>query len=509
MHPALHATFDWLWEQGLPPLPVAPAQDPTRYPARDRAGNLKCDKDGALMPAFTGKNPSYVDSRGIPHLIRHTQYQNRMPTQAELQTWFAHPDNGIGTLGGWHNLVWIDVDVKQFESQQACDQRIADWLSQYPLLQQTFTERTHSGGWRLAVRVHEKTFTNFSLDGMGGHHMGEALGQGRFTVLAPTFGPSGKAYVNVQRLPPVWVERLDAIGLYPVSGRREQSPSCQSRPHIQAQPAQPGVLRLEDLATAKAQAVLHGDSPLESRSHSLTYALREFYGWENWATQNRVPVSGDAEDLARAAGAALGIDTERAERIMESIVDPARCTPAAVFVGGETSAWQRVWKLDRGVYEERCPDATKQALKVTAKRNHHVLTVGKPQKRQNAVIKASADHQPAISAVQIQTFVRQAREILAHAHQSGRRTVPGENSAARDPKIWVQGQIYRIAAEGQQLTVQARGRDTILQAQGDMVTSQCLTMDDLSRFHAEVSRIQNRHQCAKATKTTTSPSLER
>ena len=144
------------------------------------------------------------------------------------------------------------MDVKQFESQQACDQRIADWLSQYSLLQQTFTERTHSGGWRLAVRVHEKSFTNFSLNGVGGQHMGEALGQGRFTVLAPTIGPSGEAYVNVQRVPPIWVERLDAIGLYPVSGRREQSPSRQSRPRIQVQPEQPGVLRLEDLATAKA-----------------------------------------------------------------------------------------------------------------------------------------------------------------------------------------------------------------------------------------------------------------
>jgi len=508
MNPALHATFDWLKSQGLPPLPVATAQDPTRYPARDRDGSLKRDKDGALVPAFTGKNPSYVDSRGIPHLIRHTQYQNRVPTQAELQTWFANPANGIGTLGGWHDIVWVDVDVKQFESQQACDQRIDDWMSQYPLLQQTFTERTHSGGWRLAVRVHEKSFTNFSLDGVGGHHMGEALGQGRFTVLAPTVGPSGKAYVNVQRVPPVWVERLDAIGLYPVSGRREQKPSSQARPLIRSQPAQPGVLRLEELAAAKAQAVLHGDSPLESRSHSLTYALREFYGWENWATQNRVPMSGNAKELARAAGAALGIDAERVERIMESIADPTSCTPTAAFVGGETSAWQRVWKLDRQVYEKLCPGGISEAIRDAAKRNHHVLTGGKPQKRQNAVINASAAHQPSISAVQIQTFVRQAREILAHAHQPKQGNVTGDGSAV-DPKFWVQGHIYRIAAEGQQLTVQARGRGTILQAQGDTVTSECLTMADLNRFQAEVSRIQNRHRLVITTKATSSPCRER
>jgi hypothetical protein len=222
--------------------------------------------------------------------------------------------------------------------------------------------------------AHEKSFTNFSLNGVGGQHMGKALGQGRFTVLSPTVGPSGKAYVNVQRVPPIWVERLDAIGLYPVSGHRDQGHSRQSRPHILAQPPQPGVLRLEDLATAKAQAVLHGDSPLESRSHSLTYALREFYGWENWAAQNRVLMSGNAEELARAAGAALGIDAERVERIMESVADPASCTPAAVFAGGETSAWKRVWKLDRGVYQELCPDSIQQSIQATARENHHVLT---------------------------------------------------------------------------------------------------------------------------------------
>lgn len=508
MNPALRATFDWLREQGLPPLPVAPAQDPTRYPARNRDGSLKRDRDGALVPAFTGKNPSFLDQRGIPHLIRHTQYQNRLPTQAELQTWFANSANGIGTLGGWHNIVWIDVDVKQFESQQACDQRISDWLSQYPLLQQTFTERTHSSGWRLAVRVHEKTFTNFSLDGVGGQHMGEALGQGRFTVLAPTVGPSGKAYVNVQRLPPIWVERLDAIGLYPVSGRREQSQSRQFRPRIQSQPAQPGVLRLEDLATAKAQAVLHGDSPLESRSHSLTYALREFYGWENWAAQNRVPISGNTEELTRAAGAALGIDAERVERIMESIVDPGSCTPAAVFAGGEISAWKRVWKLDRGVYQELCPSSIRQSIQATARENHRVLTRSKLQKRQNAVIQASGIHNPAISTAQIQTFVRQSREILAHAYQLTYGKVTGDGSAV-EPKIWVQGHIYRIVAEEQELTVQARGRGVILQAQGDTVTSECLTMADLSRFCAEVSRIQNSHRLIRTTKATSSLWLER
>jgi hypothetical protein len=262
MNPNLRETFDWLQAQGLPLLPIAPAQDPQQYPARERDGTVKRGPSGALIPAFTGKNPSFLDTSGRPHLIRHTQYQHQLPTEQELQTWFAHPANGIGTLGGWHQLVWLDVDVKQFASQDACSARIRQWLSQYPLLQQTYVERTHSGGWRLAVRTQEKTFTNFSLDGVGGQHMGEALGQGRFTVLAPTIGPSGQPYVNVQRVPPVWVERLEAIGVFPVSRKRVQPEPTRPRPPVQLHPAQPGGLRLEDLATAKAQAVLQGESPL-------------------------------------------------------------------------------------------------------------------------------------------------------------------------------------------------------------------------------------------------------
>lgn len=506
MRPDLRTTVDWLRAQGLPPLPVAPAQDPTHYPARHRDGRPKCLPDGTFVPAFTGKNPSFLDSRGIPHLLRHTPYQHRLPTETDLQTWFEHPANGIGTLGGWHNLVWIDVDVKLFESLMACEQRMAAWLHQYPLLQHTFTERTHSGGWRLAVRVQEKTFTNFSLDGVGGHHRGEALGQGRFTVLAPTLGPSGNAYVNLQRVPPIWVERLEAIGLYPVSGRRHRHRSGQPRHLREPPPAQPGVLRLEDLATAKAQAVLHGESPLASRSHSLTYALREFYGWENWATQNRVPMSGKAEDLARAAGAALGIDAERVERILESIPDPARCTPAAVFAGGEASAWKRVWKLDRDFYRALCPDSIQSSIQAAAQRNYQVLAGGRSWHRPNAAIQASDAHEPVPSAAQRQTFVRQAREILASTHQLGGGTVTSDRATGQ-PRIAVQGQTYRIAAEGQHLTVQAHGRGAILQAQGEKITSDSLTIADLHCFDAEARRLQ--HHRALVSLPPSSPSLER
>ncbi|MEM8804440.1 MAG: bifunctional DNA primase/polymerase [Cyanobacteria bacterium P01_G01_bin.38] len=501
MNQQIKETLDWLKSQGLPSLPIAPVQDAKQYPARNRDGSLKRDKDGVLTPAFTGKNPSYLDVNGIPHLVRHTQYQNRMPTKQELQTWFANPANGIGTLGGWHDVVWIDIDVKQFESKEACDRKITQWLTQYPLLQQTFAERTHSGGWRFAVRVPEKTFTNFSLDGPGGKHVGEALGQGRVTVLAPTIGPSGKPYINLRRAPPVWVERLEAIGLYPVSRRRARSQPNYPRRPVQSLPAQPGVLRLEDLAATKAQAVLHGDSPFESRSHSLAFALREFYGWENWAAQNRVPISGNAKELAREAGAALGIDCDRIERIIQSISDPGSCLPATVFTGGEISTWKRVKRTAPQTYHNLCPDSIKSKTKTLVRQNER--QVSHNTAASESLFSHTNPHPllaiersepiPITSNEKFQRFIQCALYILVRTCHS---TAATKGQSNNHPRHFVQGQTYRVESAGKQLIVKAKGRGTILRSQGSQVISTQLTIADLERFQAEVWRIR---QCVTTT----------
>lgn len=488
MKPDLRKTFDWLKAQGLPPLPIAPAQDPQQYPAKERDGTLKRNQSGALIAAFTGKNPSFLDVNGIPHLIRHTRYQHQLPTEQELRTWFAHPANGIGTLGGWQNLVWLDVDVKQFDSRDACNARVSQWLSQYPLLQQTFTERTHSGGWRFAVRVPEKRFTNFSLEGAGCQHMGEALGQGRFTVLAPTIGPSGQPYVNLQRVSPVWVDRLEAIGVYPVSRRRGRPELTRPRPPIQVHPAQPGGLRLEDLATAKAQAVLQGESPLESRSHSLTYALREFYGWENWAADNGVPISGNAEDLARVAGMALGIGSDRVERIIQSLPDPANCLPAVVFVGGEADAWRRVWQLDRETYDRYCPNIVKKDIQSRTRERFrqiqkqvHRVTMSQIQRPENShnPSEGAQTNDKKLSFDQQQELVQHARRVL---DQMGQIESREDQTTVKSIRRWFQGQIYRLEAEDQRLVVEARGRGVILQADEAHILYAKLTSADLQQF---------------------------
>ena len=205
--------INWLVGKNYPALPVAPAQSAEKYPAKAKDGSIKLDKAGNPVPAFTGKNPSYLDQNGIPQLINHREYQKRLPNKNELAVWFKHQSNGVGTLGGWNNTAWLDFDVKQFSSQQECDAAVSVLLER-PELQQTFVERSHSGGWRIGVKVKQKpNFTNFSLT-PGGPHVGEALYAGRFTVLAPTIGPSGNPYQSVQRTMPVEVESLESIGIY-------------------------------------------------------------------------------------------------------------------------------------------------------------------------------------------------------------------------------------------------------------------------------------------------------
>ncbi len=182
----------------LPPLPVAPAS--VQQPKK-----------------FTGKNPSYLNSSGIASLVQHKLFQSWMPSDQEIQQWFANPKNGIGTLGGWHNIIWLDFDTKRFQSIAECDRRIESWIIAHHL-EDTFIERTHSDGWRIGVRVRTvPSFTNFSLEPAAGRHIGEALGKGRFTVLAPTIGKSGNPYRSINRAYPIEVESLEAIGIYPCS----------------------------------------------------------------------------------------------------------------------------------------------------------------------------------------------------------------------------------------------------------------------------------------------------
>ena len=366
------AMVQWLAARHLPALPVAPAQDPYRYPrivtAKPQRGiydHVECHwQDGQLRPnpLFTGKNPSYLDGRGIPHLVYHHHYQNRLPTPQELHQWFVHPQTGVGALGGHQGLAWIDFDTKGFESPDACDQAIAQWLNQHPRLKATFTERTHSGGWRFAVKLQTPPgFTNFALT-PGGDHVGEVLGAGRFTVLAPTVGPSGHAYLSVRRAEPVEIGNLSEISLYSSSARQVEQRPAQYQPKPILPPLRTnsgqGAIHLSDLVTTKVRDILDGQDPYQDESMSLVVAARELYGSENWAFTNGVPLRGDrAEALIHRVGDAFGYDDDKLRRCL-ALVNPETCQPASVYRGDESALWKRVRRLDPGIFEARCPMST-------------------------------------------------------------------------------------------------------------------------------------------------------
>ncbi|MBW4547677.1 MAG: bifunctional DNA primase/polymerase [Symplocastrum torsivum CPER-KK1] len=345
----LQEVLNWLKTNNFPVLPVAPAQPADQYPARDKDGNIKQDKQNNPIPAFTGKNPSYLDSSGRPHLVNHRPYQKRLPTPQEIETWFANPLNGIGTLGGWNDTIWLDFDVKKFPSEDDCTQAVTEVL-QNPTLANTFLERSHSGGWRVGVRVKEKpSFTNFALQ-PGGKHIGEALGEGRFTVLAPTVGPSGNPYQSINRVLPAEVESLESIGIYSTSTKRQHQ-------GVTPQPLLsyvPGNIPLEELGNTTSREILKGSCPTGDRSEALATALNEWYGWQNWGKDNDIPITGTPEDLAHYAGGQLGIDSERVERILKTI-DIVSCNPAALHRGGEESCWKKIRRLSLATFKAKCP----------------------------------------------------------------------------------------------------------------------------------------------------------
>jgi hypothetical protein len=174
-NPDINKTIKALLALGCPPIPVVPKQNPRdkwcHRVVKTKDGNLFCPLDKNLnpIPKFTGKNPSYLDRNGSPRICKHGEFQSRLPTDAELRRFFCHPDTGIGTLGGHAGVDWLDFDVKCYESQQECDQDVINIIERGNL-QNTWIERTGSGGWRIAVKPRQKpSFTNFATNPNGQH----------------------------------------------------------------------------------------------------------------------------------------------------------------------------------------------------------------------------------------------------------------------------------------------------------------------------------------------------
>ena len=351
----------WLQNNGYPALPVAPKQDPHEFPKLSKNGEIDYEKDGVTpKPRFSGKNPSYLDTTNVPHLVPHQEYNKKLPCQDELEKWFQNPQNGIGTKGGWENTIWIDLDVGKFESQEDCNKAFSDILERAPKLKGTWLEQTHSGGYRIAIKLKQKpNFTNFALE-PGGDHVGEALGEGRFTVLAPTMGASGNCYETINNASPVEVESLESLGIYSTRKQKQNSKDKTRAKEQATSDYSPNSIPLEMLGTDLTRDVLSGNSEDNDRSNALTTAIQEWWGWFNWCFENSVPIYNSVEYLAFSAGESLGIDNDRIERILKTINN--NCEPSAKYKSGDEACWKRIKKLNRTVFNQQCPTSIKESI---------------------------------------------------------------------------------------------------------------------------------------------------
>jgi hypothetical protein len=264
------------------------------------------------------------------------------------------------------------LDLKQFASKEECDRAFWEILDTHPELAETFLEESHSGGWRIGVKVKQKpNFTNFTPT-PGGAHVGEALGEGRFTVLAPTLGPSGNSYKSINRAVPVAVETLESIGVYPVSTKAHRQALVTPQPTVSYIP---GSIPLEQLGNDTSREILQGKCPTGDRSEALATALQEWYGWQNWTRENGIAVTGTPEDLALYAGQQLGIDSDRVDRILKTI-DIISSNPAALHRGGEESCWKKIYRLDKATFEAKCPTHIKDGIKAEWQRVNSTLPSG-------------------------------------------------------------------------------------------------------------------------------------
>ncbi len=383
--------LNWLLSQELTILPVAPPQSPYQYPVtgKTKEGHTYCavalvEEKLTPKPLFTGKNPSYLDSDGKPHIISHRKYQKINPTPDELITWFASPFNGVGILHKQGEFS-LDLDRKHFPTDADCEQALLSILESEPSLNNGLIEKTHSGGYRVVFKsALQPDFTNFSLT-PDGEHLGELLGKGRFAVLAPTIGVSGNEYTEINR-----PEQLPLINnfefVHPTKTKKKSNGTrTKKKPPTTPKPQtgyKPGLIHLEQCGHPDSHSILNGGDIKNDRSHSLATAANEWFGWENWLSDNSLSYSGDAVSLCHYAGSKLGIDSERIDRIIDTI-DKASVAPACYSQGGDASCWLKVRKLDKQQFEDKCPQVVQDEIKSEwnnhkGKHNSHGLkTLGK------------------------------------------------------------------------------------------------------------------------------------
>lgn len=345
-HNEISAVIQFAQALGLSVLPVIPAQDANKYPKRNKqTRKIERDKNGNPIPLFTGKNPSFFDQKGEPQTIFHSAYQDKLPTDKDLHNWFADPaTNGIGVLGN-SEIKLIDVDVKNFDSIQHCEEIVEQWLTEHSILRGTWSERTRSGGYRLGVRVENSSkFTNYKFIHYP-HHVGELVGFGRFAVLAPTPG-----YEVLQRCEPVEIESVESIGMLPISQEKSGQTSCkrisrtenfESIRTLSVTQDSTSRVSIYKRISKKAKDLLDDKNFKGDRSAAITTVIKELYGWKNHFDSEGKQILEDIDDIIQEFSERLDIDESRLKRIFDSI-NLDDCTPTREYYASESANFTEV-----------------------------------------------------------------------------------------------------------------------------------------------------------------------
>lgn len=308
-NPGINDTILWLLDHGYPPLPIAPYHDPYQYP------KLPITPNTEPLPRFTGKNPSYLNFNGHPRLIKHQDFQHRLPSSSEIKRWFCDSRTGIATMGGWNNTVWLDFDVHRFESIEDCWSIMQAYLEFAPCLKTTFLEMSQSQGWHIGVRCQPlPDFSNFSFQPEG-FQVGELISTGKIIVLAPTQGKIGQ-YQSIQRVTPIQIESLIDISIF------ARTPAIQ--PPIEILPSlvllSDRPIAIEQLVCQRVKFLLQqlNKIPIGQRSDVMCTIAREVFGWENWLQDYPYRLMPSADAFCQTVGKRLGLDGARIGRILGS-----------------------------------------------------------------------------------------------------------------------------------------------------------------------------------------------
>ncbi|MGG6265367.1 hypothetical protein ACQ4M3_24700 [Leptolyngbya sp. AN03gr2] len=308
-NPGINDTIVWLLDHGYPPLPIAPYQDPYQYPKLPIIPNTE------PLPRFTGKNPSYLNFNGHPCLIKHQDFQHRLPSFRKVKQWFCDPRTGIATMGGWNNTVWLDFDVHRFQSIDDCWTILQAYLEFAPCLKSTFIEISQSQGWHLGVRCDPlPNFSNFAFQPKS-FQVGELIGEGKIIVLAPTQGKTGQ-YQSIQCVMPIEIESLDSISIF---ARTQATQPTIALPNVSISTTdQP--IAIEHLICRRVRFLLQqlNEIPVGQRSDVLCTISREAFGWENWLQNYPYRLAQSADTFCQSIGQQLGLDTARIQRILNS-----------------------------------------------------------------------------------------------------------------------------------------------------------------------------------------------